>query len=352
MSQRNLKANNTLMLIAFVLITFTISVSIVSAAGGTHTITDMTGNTVTVPDDINKVVTFNAIPVLNSYIIALGKGDTIMNSLSSMANTPYTKYQTILAPQIESGVDLGKAAPNAEQVMAMNPDVVITSEKSTVDALNKTTIPVVFVPSTMGDNAQNEKVMTVLGKVFNQESKADEYNTFSDEVAANLKSKLGTISDDQKPKVLNMWAPTLAVFNSSGWVVPAGGKDAFDSSSIKGGYGGVTVRYQGNVEEVQKWNPDVIVVRDPTDIPYLKGNSQFSNINAVKNDKIYVCPAGLMTWVGGAEVPLMAEWIATKLHPDKVSESDLVKDTKELYKKFFAYDLTDAQAKNIINGTP
>lgn len=189
-------------------------------------------------------------------------------------------------------------------------------------------------------------------KVFNQESKAEDYIEYSDEIATNLKSKLGSIQNEERPKVLNMWAPTLAVFNSSAWVVPAGGQDAFDASNIKGGYGSVTVRYQGNVEEIQKWNPDVIVVRDPTDIPYLKNNSQFSNINAVKNDKIYVCPAGLMTWVAGAETPLMSEWTATKLHPDKVSESDLVKDTEELYKKFFRYDLTDDQAKNIINGTP
>lgn len=344
------KKSKAIILIALIFVVLSLFICITSAADGTKTVTDMAGNTVTVPDTVNKVITLNGIPILNSYVIALGKGDTIMNSLPAGGQSA-TKYQTIIVPQLANGVDLGKGKVNAEQIMTLNPDVVITSEKSTIESLNKTNIPVIYIPS-MGDIGTTKKSMNILGQVFNEESRAQEYNKYADELSANLKSKLGSIPDNQKQKVLYMWATSLAVFNSSGWVVPAGGVDAFDGSHIKGGFGGVNVRYEGNIEEIQKWNPDVIVVKDASDIPYLKENAQFSEINAVKNNKIYVCPAGLATWTSDTELPLLPEWAATKLHPDEVSESDLIKDTQNLYKKFFGYDLSDEQAKGIINGTP
>lgn len=348
---KNDKNLSLIPLAAFLLLTIVISMSTVSAATDTKTITDMAGNTVVIPAEITKVITYNAVPPLNSFIMALGKGDTIINGIpQSMASMPQAKYQTILVPKIANQPDVGAtgSAINVEQIVSMKPDVVIATEKSTVDALKSSGIPVVYLQFT--DTDMIKKSMTILGQIFDNPSKASEYNTYFDDKLAKIDSIVSTIPEDQKPKVLNMWAPTMAVFNASYWIVPAGGIDAFDPTNIKGGYGGVAQRYQGNMEELQKWNPDIIVVRDANDTPYLESNAQFSNIDAVKNQKIYVAPAGTFTWNGAVETPLMFEWAATKLHPEKFKESDLIADTKNFYNEFFGYKLTDQQAQDMING--
>ncbi|MDQ7094557.1 ABC transporter substrate-binding protein [Desulfosporosinus sp. PR] len=315
----------------------------------TVTVTDMAGRTVTVPTNIKKVITFNAVPPLNSLIMAFGKGDTIINGIpASMVKMPQTKYQTILAPQIAKGPDLG-STPNVETIMALTPDVVITSEQSTAQALQSSKIPVIYLKSSTSKD-DIEKAMTILGKVFGNPDRAKEYNQYYEDKLAALNKTVATIPADQRPKVLNMWASNMAGFNSAWWIDPAGGVDAFDGQGMNGGYGGVTVRYQISYEQILQWNPDIIIVRDAKDIPSLESNPQLANVKAIKNKKIYVTPAGTFTWNGAVETPLLSEWAATKFYPDLFKQADLVNDVKGFYKEFLNYQLTDKEAEEMLNG--
>ncbi len=55
----------------------------------TTTVTDTLGRTVAVPYNINRIVTFNAVPPLNSLIMLFGRGNDIINNIpSSMATMP------------------------------------------------------------------------------------------------------------------------------------------------------------------------------------------------------------------------------------------------------------------------
>jgi iron complex transport system substrate-binding protein len=86
------------------------------------------------------------------------------------------------------------------------------------------------------------------------------------------------------------------------------------------------------------------------DIPYLEKNSQLNVLNAVKNKRVYVAPAGTFTWNGAVETPLMLEWAATKFYPDLFKQSDLIKDIESFYQQFLGYQLTDQQAEEMTKG--
>ena len=43
-------------------------------------------------------------------------------------------------------------------------------------------------------------------------------------------------------------------------------------------------------------------------------------------------------------------WSAKTLHPDKFTDVDLVKETREFYATYYGYNLTEDEAKLIIAG--
>ena len=313
----------------------------------TTTVTDTLGRTVAVPYNINRIVTFNAVPPLNSLIMLFGRGNDIINNIpSSMATMPQASFQYVLDPQLANETQLG-TTPNVEQILSMKPDVVITSEQSTVTALQNSGIPVVCI---LTDVSQLDQSVVILGQLFHNSSRANEYVQYYNSKLAQLNATIGSIPMSQRPKVLNMWATSLATWNQSFWIDPAGGIDAFNTSGIPGGSGGVTSRITMTMEQLLASNPDIIIVRDASDIPYLENNSQFSGINAVQNKQIYVEPAGTFNWVDSVESPLMAEWAASVFYPNKISQSQVINDTIGFYKEFLGYNLSTQQAQKMLLG--
>lgn len=320
-----------------------------STSASTIVVVDAAGRQVTVPKNIKKIVTYNAVPPVNSWIMAFGKGKYIINGIpSSMSKMAQIKYQSILDPGILSKIDLG-STPNVETFLSLNPDVVICTETTTVDTLKSTNIPVIYLksPTSASDLKKN---MEILGNLFGETSQAKAYNNYYDKVTNKVKKLTSSVSQKDWPKVLVMWASSMAGFSSGWWVNPAGGSDVLDTSGMTGGYGGVTVRYQLNIEKVIQWNPDVIVVRDKSDISLLEQNTQLNGINAVKNNKIYVEPAGTFTWNASIEAPLISEWLTYKLYPSKLNQSTLISDVQAFYKEFLNYSPTANECMQMLNG--
>ncbi len=91
---------------------------------------------------------------------------------------------------------------NVEQILSMKPDVVITSEQSTVTALQNSGIPVVCI---LTDVSQLNQSVVILGQLFHNSSRANEYVQYYNSKLAQLNATIGSIPMSQRPKVLNMW---------------------------------------------------------------------------------------------------------------------------------------------------
>nr|WP_314659435.1 iron chelate uptake ABC transporter family permease subunit [uncultured Rothia sp.] len=100
------------------------------------------------------------------------------------------------------------------------------------------------------------------------------------------------------------------------------------------------------------------VFRNPLVSPYLLGVSQgasvgaaWADVPAVKNGKIIKNPVGTFNWDRySAEEALQILWAAKLFHPEKFTDIDLVKETREFYSTFYGYNLTEDEAQHIING--
>jgi len=90
-----------------------------------------------------------------------------------------------------------------------------------------------------------------------------------------------------------------------------------------------------------------------TGVDQIYNDPKWKDINAVKNHRVYVNPNGMYMWDRNCpEEALQIQWAAKTFWPDLFKDLDVVKETKDFYKKFFNYNLTDDDAQRIINSEP
>lgn len=66
-----------------------------------RTVIDMAGRRIELPARIARTVTLGSLPVINSFVYAMGEGGTIVNGLADFARAHW-KYQTVFAPNVAS----------------------------------------------------------------------------------------------------------------------------------------------------------------------------------------------------------------------------------------------------------
>ena len=82
-------------------------------------------------------------------------------------------------------------------------------------------------------------------------------------------------------------------------------------------------------------------------------DAAWADIPAVKDRKIIRDPYGTFNWDRYcAELALQVLWSAKALHPNKFEDVDMVAETRNFYKTYFNYDLTEDEAKLILAGDP
>ena len=74
----------------------------------------------------------------------------------------------------------------------------------------------------------------------------------------------------------------------------------------------------------------------------------WSQINAVKNKRVYRIPLGIYRWYPPSlDGPLMLKWMAKKNYPDLFSY-DMDEEIRSYFKEFHHYDLSDEEISEIL----
>jgi iron complex transport system substrate-binding protein len=317
----------------------------------TRTVTDITGRQVTVPAQVERV----ACLVGPAYDTVFMLGATSKISVLGMTQN---KWAQVLNPAVAQLPTVQNAQnPNIEDLAAKNvqaaffwnyPDPIKSMTNAGISVIvastpqsNPTTAQE-FI-SYLKTNAQ--LYAAVLGPAY--QAKADAYCKYIDDTVKRVTSVTSKIPENEKPRVYYVRGPGVltvhgAFSNTRWWVEMAGGN--FVSKEVNtNSYSDVPM------EQVIKWNPDVIFMGRDNDTALIVKDPKWSDINAVKNNKVYVNPNGNFYWDFGVEGPLMPLYIAKTLYPDKFTDIDMVKELKIFYSQFFGYSLTDDQAKRILS---
>jgi iron complex transport system substrate-binding protein len=179
---------------------------------------------------------------------------------------------------------------------------------------------------------------------------AKEWQDYLDANIKLVEDRMKDIKEEERVKVLHI-ASSDSFTKVDGrkcivdeWIKLAGGVNALDK---EGNLIDVTM------EEIVAADPEVIImgVGAASAVEQLMADEAWSGITAVKNKAVYANPNGVFSWDRySGEEALQVLWAAKQFNPDKFEDIDIVKETQDFYMQFYGYELTEDEAKRILNG--
>jgi len=109
-------------------------------------------------------------------------------------------------------------------------------------------------------------------------------------------------------------------------------------------------------EQLFSWDPEVIVVDNHGNFPDLviadmyKEKSRWASLQAVINRELHRIPAGVFFLDKGTTTTLMLLWLANVLQPELFTDINIEEEIKYYYREFYSYDLSDEEARKVLNG--
>jgi len=306
-----------------------------------HMVTDMAGNEVKLPVNIERISCMSA--TCETALVAMGQAEKMICT-STFASGDFSFTYKVF-PELEN-VEKVKGGLSNEELIARGVDVVFVKSKSNVDKLKEAGITPFYLE--FNNIEQTKESITLLGEIFNVPDIADAYIGYIDGYLPMIQERLAGIPDEEK---ITVYAPLLRssdntifntydpshisteMFDSCGAYVITQDIEFTDNNGI------ITE------EALIRLNPDVIMVCGfyrEQGVEYLTDGKYDDILDAVKNEKIYYYPLGMYDWsAGGFELGISSLWTAKTLYPEYFEDIDLVTVTKEYYKNTTGASLTD-----------
>lgn len=340
------KMRRKISIVLFMILTSLIFPAVPARANSHRIVTDMSGKRVQIPAKTRRVA--DLWHANNQVVLLLGGQKKIV------ATTPLVKKQHWFVT-VNPGIKR-VTAPFAgnqmqvEELIKAKPDVVIAVDPGQVKTARQAKLPVV---NAMYSNfAGLKKSVTLTAAVLGGSAPqiAKEYNRQLDGNIALVRHRLNGVA--HHPSVVHFVnAQDLTKVDGrqtivDEWIKTAGGKNAINK---RGNQINITA------EELLKANPRVIIVGSCSTTQArqaLQKDHQLKSLTAVKKDRVYGNPQGTFPWDRySAEEALQVLWAAKLLHPKQMKNVNMEKQTQKFYQKYYHYQLSNHQTKEILNGT-
>lgn len=266
--------------------------------------TDSKGRKVLVPENPERIISL--APSITEILYAIQVQDRVVGV------TDYCNYPKAVSAKTRVG---GFSSPNLNVIISLEPDLIIGEyyDADMIETFENNGLTVVIIsPSTLDDVIQN---IRHIGQLLNAESQANDLANFMQYRVDVVVSKISQISQAEKKKCyFEVWeTPVVAGGNSfiNDIIEKAGGINIFGNIDEKF----PTVSNEAVIKE----NPDVIFITAMGRVSYtvdVKEREGYDVINAVINDKIYVCDDDVFTRPSPRCVEaleLMAEYLYPEL---------------------------------------
>jgi len=315
-----------------------------AVAGEGRTIVDMDGRSVTLPEKISRIVTVGPVPVLNGFLFAFGRQQSIANGLPRELAR---KFQFVFAPDLAKRPIVQSSASGlaVEDIIALRPDLVLTMDRAATDKLGSLGLPAVLLKWREPDDIK--RLMGLLGDILDQKNIAADYVRYFDATLARIAATLGPVAESKRPRVLyvNYRRLTQPHRIAEWWIAHAGGRsltdDGRDEESIT-----------FSLEQLIAWDPQVLIVADRGELDLVMAEPRLRDVAAVRDKRVHVAPAGAHLWANRTiEQPLTILWAASILHPETFSRELLESEMRSFYDRFFHISLSKEQLDEILAGS-
>ena len=259
-------------LLALALMCALLATPVLAEEAETTTITDHAGNEVTLPKEINRIVTTSIYPFASVVTMYLGSAEKLVGihpvSYSAAVNSTLGK----LVPEIANastdfmtGSDL-----NIEELIKLKPDVVFYNAGNTQekDLCDQAGIPAVAISATKWDYdviKTYDEWIALLSQIFPEQDKAQVVSDYSKEIYDMIQERVASLDDSQRTRVLFLFQYSDSAMITSGrhffgqyWATAAGGINVAQDLEADNSNAAISM------EQVYEWNPDVIYITNFT----------------------------------------------------------------------------------------
>lgn len=328
----------------------------VPAEPATRVVVDRVGREVRIPAKPQRIACLFG----PSYekLFALGAADRV-----ALAANVLVPWNHVLNPGLKDIPLTDKfAAPDVEQLLNLKADLVIYFPfVKQLERLTAAGLPVVVAyngrerQSTLKDFfADCYDQIRFYGEVLGGRARAiaTEYCAYADERVRKVLAVTSRIPEKKRPRVFYVCgqvqgpADTQTRFSTAYWLVEAAGGRMLthDDPAYF-----VTV----TTEQLILWDPDIILVSTLPSIDPIVKDPRLQGLTAVRNNRVYMSPEGQFYWSHfSTESFICVLYLAKLFHPDLFPDLDVGQELKDYYAKFYHYDLTDDEARRILNHLP
>lgn len=311
------------------------SITTEAPVSGRPTVVDALGREVEIPEKLDRLaITCNG--GAHQELTILGASDRIV----AMPSTKRFPQLETMFPTYRDVVDAGSFDDvNIEEMVKANPDFIFVGQSSKEGnaKLEEAGFPIYHMLIGWADIDTLKQEFLNVGTILGNEETAQKLVDYWDEKIEMVKEAVSQVPEDQR-KVVYYCGSEITKANTSGWTWPLIETSGGISALPEGSKGDI------NVEDVLKWNPDVIITQGNTDISGLMADERISELAAIADGKVYQCPIGAFWWDRPSpESPLAFMWLAKTLYPDYTQDIDLKAETCAFFEEFYHYALSDAE---------
>ncbi len=314
-------------------------------------VTDCAGRKVKVPEKINRIA---CMYLFTGHVVTmLGRGNDIVavsNGLKrdSLLLNICPSIKNAMVPKVQGAINMEELLKAAPDILFMPGDM--SGDRREMEKLERFGIPTIIID--YSDIKSQQKAITIIGKAIGREKKAEEYNSYYRKIVARVKAVTDKLPEDKRLRLYysenEATRTTLDNDLTTDWLRITGVINvAFNhSADILEGKNFVSL------ERILFWNPQVILVNEPEARKLILQDRKWAAVDAVKNRRVYQMPIAISRWghPGSIETPMAILWTAKKVYPDLFRDINMERETKNYYKTFFNYELTDSKVEAILDG--
>lgn len=323
----------------------------------TRKLVDEAGRTVEIPTEIRKAYATSQIGIIVLYTLnpdkLAGWGYALSDSDKHYIDK---KYFSLPALGVWSGKN---GTGNIEEIIRVHPDVIFSigtindSQKTLSDKIQEQTgIPVIMLDAPLEGL---DKMYKSVGDIIGEENRAKELGEYCKKTVTDIKAIKAKIPENKRVKVYYAEGPKGLETDPEG---------SFHTEVLKlvnginvaevpkqAGFGRSSV----SLEQLLKWNPEVIIVGYDKDAKTgffndIYNTSEWSSIKAVKDKKVYSIPSKPFDWFDrppSVNRIIGVKWLANLLYPEYV-KLDMAAEVKNFYEKFYFKKLTDPEVEELL----
>lgn len=359
-----LKTFALLFILASIIFYFTASAVVANeansdAADRTVTVTDMSGDTVTIKGEIKKII--NLWPANTSSFFVLGAGDLVVGLA---VNNPGTmnSWTQFFYPECVNIPALGGTTPSIENLINLDPDLVIihptTAASGLAQQIRDVGIPAINID--FDDYETMIQAYTVLGEVLGgvYQEKLNHWCNAVENKLVNARNATSYITKDDRPVVYYIAGQSSGVTKTMGagsiisdWIKIAGGISAGEVLKL--------TSTDVTPEAIWNLNPDIIIsagVYQHINKHVLETEEGWKDLKAVTTNRLYTNPYACFNWDRfGLESQLQINYALMCIQPEIAEEigitrESMIKEIIDFYQNYTDFELSPTVAGYMLDG--